>query len=72
MTYESECAGKIRYQSRKAAKLAIRRMRGRDHDGRLNAYLCSWCLTFWHIGHFHPNARKHAQQRRARAADTPN
>ena len=39
--------GKIRYSTKRAAKLAARRIRGRE--GRLNAYKCSG--GFWHIGH---------------------
>lgn len=51
---EISCHGKIRYPSRKAARLAIRRHR--DRKG-LNAYACPHCsdpeakVTNWHIGH---------------------
>lgn len=38
--------GKLRYLTRKAARLVIRRMRWRD--GRLSAYRCG---DWWHIGH---------------------
>ena len=46
-----EC-GKYRYWSRKAAKLAIRRIqRRRDLTSRLAAYRCTHDDTCWHIGH---------------------
>lgn len=41
--------GKVRFTNRRAAKLAIKRMRGKGiTDGHLNAYRCG---EFWHIGH---------------------
>ena len=38
--------GKIRFLDKASAKLAIRRLEGRD--GRLHPYKCG---HFWHIGH---------------------
>lgn len=40
--------GKRPFSNKSAAKLAIRRMRGRS--GKLQAYRCDICLMF-HIGH---------------------
>lgn len=43
------CGGKSRFLSKSAAKLCIRRMKGRE--GRLNAYRCPEDGVFWHLGH---------------------
>lgn len=41
--------GKVRYLTRKHARLVARRMKHRSgKDGRLNAYQCG---NFWHLGH---------------------
>lgn len=46
------CAcGKVRYQSKRHAKAAIRRFQGRV--GRLHPYKCAG--GFWHVGHMPPN-----------------
>lgn len=49
MSYESECAGKVRHKDRRTAKQVARRVRRRDHDLPLNAYRCTHC-GFWHTG----------------------
>lgn len=45
----SACGGKVRFLTKHAAKVTIRRMMGRQ--GRLNAYRCPEDQHFWHIGH---------------------
>jgi hypothetical protein len=67
VTYRSECENKVRFLDRKAAKLAIRRTKRRDHRGRLNAYPCSWC-PFFHVGHFQLLSRSAANRRRTSSA----
>lgn len=51
------CGGKIEYLDKRSAKLAIRRMKGRN--GRLNAYPCpsrpEGAGPVWHIGHPPPD-----------------
>lgn len=39
--------GKVRYSSRRAARLAIRRIRSR-RSGHMSPYRCG---DFWHVGH---------------------
>lgn len=52
----AECASrKIRYHSKRRAKLAIRRMQRRD-GGRLHAYRCE-TGDHWHVGHMPENLR---------------
>lgn len=47
----TDCAcNKVRYASKRRAKLAIRQFEGRR--GRLHAYRCE--AGFWHIGHMPP------------------
>lgn len=60
MTVDSECVGKVRFLTRKAARLARKRMPG---NGHLNAYACTRC-PFWHLGHWNPHVREHARARR--------
>ena len=56
MTYENACYRKVRYSSRKEAKLAMKRMKGRGNgrEGHLMAYACEHC-DFWHLGHLSPS-----------------
>lgn len=54
-TRKASCTGKVRYASRKAAKTALRRLRGQGgaRDDHVHAYRCDWC-DFWHLGHLSP------------------
>jgi hypothetical protein len=48
---QRSCAGKIGYDSRANARIALRRWREQAPlNGHLEAYACDYC-AFWHIGH---------------------
>lgn len=59
MTYETECAGKVRHLTRRDARRVARRYPGE----RLNPYCCGHC-GFWHLGHFNEFVREHARNRK--------
>jgi hypothetical protein len=65
VTYLSECHEKVRYLTRKAARLAKKQMPG---SGHLNAYTCGHC-GLWHLGHLNPYVRAHARRRRQAASN---
>lgn len=49
--------GKVRFLTKRDAKRAIARMKGRQ--GRMHAYRCDGgtegCAEFWHVGHVPPD-----------------
>lgn len=52
-----QCAGKVRYTSRRLARI------GRRHSpaaGHLRIYRCGWCDTY-HLGHVRPHAIRDAE-----------
>ena len=50
-SYESQCAGKVRYPNSRWAKRGARRTQA-DFGGRaLSVYRCPHCDRWWHCGH---------------------
>ncbi len=58
--FESQCAGKVRYFSRRSAAGDARRVGSRLY--RLDAYRCPHC-GFWHVGSRVPKKRLLAEGR---------